>query len=499
MLFKKIFFPSFSAESTYESLLVNNFFHFLNRFFLLLPRESHFLGLIKTLPWKTILLFAFVFFLAISPDSSTTQVSKLVASSKVDLSQKLTVVETLNLSGLLFLPILVLLIRQLAKVRLNFILLDMVLLLFLLTSELATITGFNVRISLTWLLKLSYGLAIYFVFSKLQLNMKELKIILYAFLGTIFLEGILAVLQFMIGGFIGIPLENARKLVSYQTPYSLQGFAYFRAAGTFSQANLLTLYLSLLLPVATALTFWKKSFLKYLSFGAIFVCLTIPLLSLSRWGLVTMLFGFFSFFFLAYALVKISLKKVLPSFKVGFGVLLLLFLIILSTQLTTNRFLTYSADAQRNTQARLQLITEAYYLIKENFFLGVGPNNFLAYFTNYDITIRDVSLTVLYPVHNIFLLTFSETGVFGFLSLLLFIIVTTRLFFAKRKNLPQNLKILATSFLVSFLTFFFSGLWNLRTFDDRGAFLFWLLLGLMVNLLSRPENFTNNPSPSSAS
>jgi O-antigen ligase len=64
-------------------------------------------------------------------------------------------------------------------------------------------------------------------------------------------------------------------------------------------------------------------------------------------------------------------------------------------------------------------------MIKENFFIGVGLNNFIPNLVRYSGSF--INSWELQPVHNIFLLVFSETGVVGFLAfiVLLFASLTT--------------------------------------------------------------------------
>lgn len=69
---------------------------------------------------------------------------------------------------------------------------------------------------------------------------------------------------------------------------------------------------------------------------------------------------------------------------------------------------------------RLELIKSSFQMIKENFLFGVGLNNFIPNL----ITVSSGYLNSweLQPVHNIFLLIFSETGVIGFVAFCLMLL-----------------------------------------------------------------------------
>jgi len=69
---------------------------------------------------------------------------------------------------------------------------------------------------------------------------------------------------------------------------------------------------------------------------------------------------------------------------------------------------------QRFITHRLELIKASLQMIKENFWFGVGLNNFIPNLIKVSNTF--LNSWELQPVHNIFLLVFSEVGVFGFIA-----------------------------------------------------------------------------------
>lgn len=70
--------------------------------------------------------------------------------------------------------------------------------------------------------------------------------------------------------------------------------------------------------------------------------------------------------------------------------------------------------SQRFVTHRLELIEASWKMIKSNFWFGVGLNNFIPNLVKVSNTF--VNAWELQPVHNIFLLVFSETGIIGLLS-----------------------------------------------------------------------------------
>ena len=63
---------------------------------------------------------------------------------------------------------------------------------------------------------------------------------------------------------------------------------------------------------------------------------------------------------------------------------------------------------------RIELIKASFLMIKQNFWSGVGLNNFIINLPT--VTNKFLNVWELQPVHNIYLLVFSETGIIGLLA-----------------------------------------------------------------------------------
>lgn len=70
--------------------------------------------------------------------------------------------------------------------------------------------------------------------------------------------------------------------------------------------------------------------------------------------------------------------------------------------------------SQRFVSHRLELIQSSFKMIKDNFWLGVGLNNFIPNLVKVSNTF--INAWELQPVHNIFLLILSEVGIVGFVA-----------------------------------------------------------------------------------
>lgn len=454
-----------------------------------LSKQIFILKRITSFPWKSIFIFLFIISLPIAMGSQI-QLSSL-SSARIDLSQRTFGITFLSPSTILLFPLFFLFITQYKNIK-SFKLypFEIFLFIFLIIAEISAIFGINIQVSAIWLLKLIYGLTIYLIFSRLSLNQKQVKIIIYAFVTVIFIETLLSSMQYVKGGLLGLPIESVRRYESANQDVSdpIQGNFFFRAIGTFSHPNILTNYLALLIPVITVLLLNRSVYKTNYIFDIAFIsCLITSFLSFSRWGTATVIFAIVLTVFIIKRYEKIksfsyfSLNKIS---KIAILIFTLVIIGIFSNQNVQNRFLNFSLNDGSLT-VRIQLIIQALSTIKDNALLGVGGGNFVTYFANYDFTKNQVSQKFLAGVHNFYLLLASETGIIGLTAFLFAMITVARVFFQKIKYLNYENKILAIGLFSSFVTYFFNGLWVMRTFEDRVGFLFWLILGLLVNLLSR--------------
>jgi len=157
--------------------------------------------------------------------------------------------------------------------------------------------------------------------------------------------------------------------------------------GTFPHSNVLAGFLLLVLTIN--LNSLKKLWqipLYILIVGALILTFSLPAL------------------FLLFLLFLYSLFKNKPKLLFGLCLLGISGLIWLFYQ-----------TALSSLQHRLPLIKSSWLIIKDNFLIGVGLNNFLVKLPEY---ISGSQVYFFQPVHNLFLLLFAETGVVGMLIFL---------------------------------------------------------------------------------
>lgn len=484
-----------NSTKIHESQIISSVLGFVNRLvqrISVLLKEIPLLKLFKLSKWKSAILFLFVIALTIAPESNI-QLSNIDSANFNTnlLSQRQFGISLFYPINILLFFLVVMLINQLRaqKNKLNLLNFEILLIIFLIFSEISIITGTNIHASFVWLLKLILGLTVYLTFSRLQLNKEQFRLIFYGLAITIVFEGLLSIGQFLHRGPLGLPwIESLQKIDATKISVDINGNTFFRSVGTFSHPNILSTYIGIILPFCLILfSLSNGKFLRKILFSALVLGLIALVLTLSRWGIIVSLFSisltfFLSFKFLKPLLAKIFHFKINKNFlKISFISCLIIFVLILSNPFISSRFLSFYPD-ERSTKTRLELISQALYVIAHNPF-GIGPSTFPIYLANNDFTNSSVSQRYLSPVHNFYLLTASENGILSILIILSAIGTLTRYFMRRIKYIALDRRPWAIGTFVSFMTFFFSGLWEPRLFGDRIGILFFFMFGLLVNLL----------------
>ena len=221
------------------------------------------------------------------------------------------------------------------------------------------------------------------------------------------------------------------------------------AYGTFRHPNIFAGFLSVVL-------IWflkKKSALAKIAF---FVGVLALLVTLGKVALVAFLFG------LAAVYVPRTFKPLLLGicgFVVLSGLLFATF-----PQIFTSDFFTKNPSVYR----RANFIVSSVEAIKRRPLFGVGLNNNTVLIEHFLPPARD--LRFAQPVHNIFMLTFAESGVFAFAFLLGLLILLARVSGKERFFLTVSLMQLAI--LGSFDHYVFT--------IHQTQLLFWIVVGLLL-------------------
>ena len=305
----------------------------------------------------------------------------------------------------------------------------------------------------------------YLVFSftvsknKLLTNNKIYKTFCY----SVLFFGMIGFLQVIKGSTLGgLFYFLGERSFSFVTPgislLNIFNLSFLKPYSTFSHPNSFAGYL---LVVFVYLWFWKTKnnkniYLKYLTIFFIFVLL---LLTFSKGALFSFFIILTSIFF--NLLSKLKRIKYITLLIIITSVLLPIISVFL---------LRYKNSFSDNVSERLLLSEMSGQMLKANFILGIGLNNFINYLPKLN-TLR-VPFWFLQPVHNIFLLFTIETGLVG--------IGIFFLGFNKYINylIQNNKKVFIYILLSIFMTGFFDHYWLTL---QQNMLLMFLFLGLSKN------------------
>lgn len=328
-----------------------------------------------------------------------------------------------------------------------------------------------------------YGLIKFFEFSYLAFyiyqNIKSFnkKILFYSFLIGLIFESSLSFLQYINQGSIGgIFYFFGERQYSFQTPgiakALINGQLILRPYATFSHTNVFAGYL-IVNSFFLFLFIPKGKIAKsLLTIAFIFTTLSLTL-SLSR---VSILDWIVCLLFLFGILIYKKYKKGKSNVKISFiaiaGLLVLFSAFLFQKSIIIQRFLSTSL-LDESIKQREDLIHQAISMFSINPVFGVGLNNF---FNN--LSPFSEKILLIQPVHNIFILMLSETGVIGFLFLL-FILVLGIARILSLKGDKRNYLIcifFSFCFLGSFDHYFFT--------LQQGQLLFTIFLSLTLSAKS---------------
>jgi O-antigen ligase len=347
--------------------------------------------------------------------------------------------------------------------------------IFLLSISIGVLGSKNYFAGLYGIIKfLEFSFLVFFVAS----NFKNLdkKILFASFLIGIIFESLLSFLQYLnqgsIGGFFYFFGERA---FNSQTPgianASINGQLFLRPYATFSHPNVLAGFL--VVAMLYLLFFAKKKMNKYLLVGIVFGTISL-LLTLSRTAI---------FLWAVYLIVLFGIyfakkyKNGFPNKKILASTVIFLVLIAESYLIFQNSFLLQRFSLTKLSDESLvergQLINQSFLMVKSNPVFGVGINNF---FNNLSFSNNQLAISLIQPVHNIFLFIFSETGLIGLcFFVFIFYKAIRKLFY---KSLQKERKyLLLLLFAIIFLGFFDHYFLTIQ----QGQILFSIIIGTTLS------------------
>jgi len=286
-------------------------------------------------------------------------------------------------------------------------------------------------------------------------------------------------MQAVFGSSFGLNIFERTQEVS---TYTIQSFR--RVEGTLGHPNTLAQYLSMSFFLVLASIFLEKnSAIKWLYFFVIGLSLTLLILTFSRSGWVAFLLSYFIFCVLQRGRVKSKAE----TFKTKYYAIGIFVIFLITGFVFKNAIVERFAEGpESSTLVRILLLKTAYNMVVAHPFVGVGINNFTEVMREYDTT--GVSNDDLQPVHNIYAIFLSETGIVGLVFFLLMVGSILLQLYKQTKSLDPWLSRFSKATLAGLMSVLMSGMltWGLR--GDSLPLMFWLFSGLGYGMSNIPVN-----------
>ena len=447
--------------------------------------------------WKFILPLFFIISIPFAPDSGV-QISSIDSSTfnTSVVNQRQFGVSIFTPMNLLILPLFLIWIKNLGQSKLKFFIFEILLLIFYLLCILSGIFSINLSANLVWLLKLTVGLIIYLIFSTYKFNNNLTSILTKSIFSIVMIEFLLVFGQFFANNFVGTFLESESKVAIERIQYFVNNTSYFRSVGSFSHPNMLAVFCAMIMPylMIYVIRATKRRLLGYIIFG---LSSWMILLTLSRSGIITAVISCALLIVLVNKFKLFPINTLFKPIKLLTYVFVFITIFLLYNPFVYNRFINTSIS-ERTLTTRLELNQVAFDIIRQSPFWGVGGGAFPIYLANYDTSPEEISQKNYYNIHNLYLTLLAENGLFATVFFLLFVLMVIFCTFVKVEYLKKDDKILLITLLVMISAFFINGFFEPRSFSDRIAFFFWILLGLLVNRLRQNKLLpvTKLPQPS---
>jgi O-antigen ligase len=232
---------------------------------------------------------------------------------------------------------------------------------------------------------------------------------------SLLIQGIVGIIQFEGGSSLGMNFLGESQIVNGMQGSSfitLDNNIYLRAYGTFPHPNVFGGYLLLTFVLGWLSSIYLSKKLKYIPYLIISFSVFFCLFTFSRITILLMFLGVVIFF------ISLLQKKRVNSFS-----LILIF----------ERFLNLLGGGDSSWIDRKNLMIRSFDIIKENWFWGTGLSNFVKHMED-NVPRTSGGILLLQPVHNIFLLSFSELGLFNFIPFVLYFYQYFRKFIDLRKH-----------------------------------------------------------------
>jgi O-antigen ligase len=315
-------------------------------------------------------------------------------------------------------------------------------------------------------------------------NRQDVVFVASLLLISVILQGALAVIQTLFHTSLGLGFLGERDTVWV---ISYGGVSISRAGGTMGHANALACYIEALVPLALALLIARvRGTLRILSLIALPVGMIGLFLTFSRAGWGASLIGLAAVLLLSGVLGVTRRSKVLIVtllVAIGLGMTIAVLWNVISQRV--------SVFGSNSWLVRTGTVQVALEMIRQNPWLGVGVNNYMAVAPDY-VPFDMHAMFGELIAHNLFYLVAAETGFVGLLAFVALLWATVAEGYRAAKAKCAPLSHVAIGILGGIVALLAHGMFDWLFFYDPIYVLFWFQAGL---LLAIRDIVAQNPIP----
>ncbi len=249
----------------------------------------------------------------------------------------------------------------------------------------------------------------------------------------------------------------------------------FRPLGTAIHPDFLASSLIFAGVVACVLAITQHHKFQFLSLIAFGLCTLTIALTLARAAMVG--YGIA----LIITLILIHIRRTTSPKRLRISIIIGTILLIAASYPIIHKFIQDFHQLGEELRARGQLYGVAWHMIQAHPFIGVGMSNFVKVMHSYEST------TLIFggnPVHSLYLLTLSESGIIGCTTLVALFIAILVTGYRATKVTDPLLAAIAIALFAALIGFFIEETITFSFREDEPLELFWLAVGWLVAIQS---------------
>ncbi|MBP9822167.1 MAG: O-antigen ligase family protein [Candidatus Pacebacteria bacterium] len=355
---------------------------------------------------------------------------------------------------------------------------DWLLLAFVVVAWISVGNAMNVKTAVFGWIKLVEGVALYFYVKEYALKRFNLSHAFEAIVAGATFQAVIAIIQFATQGSLGLKYLGESQFVPAMSgiaAFFVNGVKVVRAYGTTPHSNILALYLFIAIgAVYSVCIYQKRTWMWHLCHALILWAffLTFSRVVIGWWVLIfvghSLLLRFYQPFYKEFWLDPEMRRRGLGLFWTTIGVA------VLFVACYWPNVINRSVISTKDEAVQLRVLYNNESLSSGQNIFGVGMGNFVPWLMTQDL---HLNREVYQPVHNIYLLIYSEVGIVGVALFILFLALVLYDFY-KRTGLKKLHHFYFVLIIVGILFFglFDHYIWTIQT----GRLMFWLALGLLA-------------------